>query len=182
MRSGNTDDLLLVGRVARAHGNKGQVIVNPETDFPERRFRRGQVLLVGSEQATVPRAIREVRFKQGRPILALDGIVTMNDAEALAGTGLWVEAGSVEPLPDKTFYHHDLVGCAVVDRAGSPLGTVTAIDGPMERSHLVIQGPRGEVLIPLAAEIVEVDLAARRVVVTPPAGLLELNETRGTGQ
>lgn len=176
------DDLLLVGRVARAHGNKGQVIVNPETDFPEERFRRGQVLLVGPQQATVVRAIREVRFQQGRPILALDGIVTMNDAEALAGTELWVEAGCVEPLPDNTFYHHDLVGCVVVDRAGSPVGTVTAVEGPMERSQLVVHGRRGDVLIPLAAEIVEVDLAARRVVVTPPDGLLELNETRGKGQ
>jgi 16S rRNA processing protein RimM len=100
----------------------------------------------------------------------------------LAGTGLWVEAGSVEPLPDNTFYHHDLVGCVVVDGAGSPVGTVTAVEGPMERSQLVVQGPRGDVLIPLAAEIVEVDLAARRVVVTPPDGLLELNETRGKGQ
>jgi 16S rRNA processing protein RimM len=176
------DDLLLVGRVARAHGNKGQVIVNPETDFPEQRFRPGQVLLVGSQQAVVPRGIREVRFHQGRPIIALDGIETMNDAEALAGTGLWVEAGSVEPLPDNTFYHHDLVGCVVVDGAGNPVGTVTAVEGPKERSRLVVQGPRGDVLIPLAAEIVEVDLAARRVVVTPPDGLLELNETRGKGQ
>jgi 16S rRNA processing protein RimM len=170
-------DRLLVGRVARAHGNKGQVIVNPETDFPEQRFRRGQVLLVGLEPRPVPRAIREVRFQQGRPIVALDGIETMNDAEALAGAGLWVEAGSVGPLPENTFYHHDLVGCEVVDRSGAPVGTVTAVEGPMERSQLVVQGPHGEVLIPLAAEIVEVDLTAKRVIVDPPEGLLELNET-----
>jgi 16S rRNA processing protein RimM len=172
-----TEDLLLVGRVARAHGNKGQVIVNPETDFPERRFRRGHVLLVGPEQSPVPRGIRDVRFQQGRPILTLDGIETMNDAEALAGAGLWVESGSVEPLPDNTFYRHDLVGCAVIDGSGATVGTVAAVEGPMERSQLVVQGARGEVLIPLAAGIVHVDLAAKRVVVTPPAGLLELNET-----
>jgi 16S rRNA processing protein RimM len=171
-----TQDLLLVGRVARAHGNKGQVIVNLETDFPGRRFRQGQVLLVGPEEAPVPRTVRAVRFQQGRPIIALDGVETMNDAEALAGAGLWVEAAGVEPLPDDTFYHHDLVGCAVVDRQGGAVGTVRTVEGPMERSRLVVDGARGEVLIPLAAGIVEVDLAAKRIVVTPPEGLLELNE------
>jgi 16S rRNA processing protein RimM len=172
----SNEDLLLVGRVARAHGNKGQVIVNPETDFPERRFRRGERLLVGPARAAVPRAIREVRFQQGRPIVALEGVETMNDAEALAGAELWVPESSVEPLPPNTFYRHDLAGCEVVDRAGVAIGRVKAVDGPMERSHLVVEGPRGEVLIPLAAAIVTVDVAAKRVVVDPPEGLLELNE------
>lgn len=173
-------DLLLVGRVARAHGNKGQVIVNPETDFPERRFRRGQVLLVGPEHGPVPRAIREVRFQQGRPVVALDGIETMDDAEALAGAGLWVAADTVEPLPENTFYRHDLVGCEVIDRGGGAVGTVTAVEGPMERSNLVVKGPRGEVMIPLAAGIASVDVAAKRITVTPPEGLLELNESRAS--
>jgi 16S rRNA processing protein RimM len=170
-----TRDLLLVGRVARAHGNKGQVIVNPETDFPERRFREGQVLLVGPEEGPVPRIVRAVRFQQGRPVIALDGIETMNDADALAGTGLWVEAAGVEPLPGDTFYHHDLVGCTVVDAQGAAIGTVRAVEGPMARSRLVVDSPRGEVLIPLAAGIVDVDPGAKRIVVTPPEGLLELN-------
>ena len=75
-------DLILIGRVARAHGNKGQVIVNLETDFPEERFRNGETLLVGP--AAEPRQILDVRFHQGRPIVTLDGIETMNDAEALS--------------------------------------------------------------------------------------------------
>lgn len=171
-----TEDLLLVGRVARAHGNKGQVIVNPETDFPERRFQIGQRLLVGPSDAAVPREVREVRFQQGRPIVTLEGVETMTDAEALAGAGLWVEEASVEPLPANTFYRHDLAGCEVVDPAGTAIGRVAAVEGPMERCHLVVDGPRGEVLIPLAAAFVTVDLAARRIVVEPPEGLLELNE------
>lgn len=169
-------DLLLVGRVARTHGNKGQVIVNPETDFPDRRFRRGQVLLVGPEQTAAPREILEVRFQQGRPIVALEGIETMNDAEALAGTELWVAADTLEPLPDNTFYHHDLIGCDVVERGGAVVGTVTAVEGPMDRSHLIVEGGRGEVMIPLVAEIVTVDTAAKRITIDPPEGLLALNE------
>jgi 16S rRNA processing protein RimM len=169
-------DLLLVGRVARAHGNKGQVIVNPETDFPERRFQRGSVLLVGAGQAPVAREIRDVRFQQGRPIVAFDGIETMNDAEALAGTELWIAAEGAGPLPEHTFYRHDLEGCEVVDRAGRAVGRVSRVEGPMERSHLIVGGPHGDVMIPLVAHIVSVDLAAKRITVDPPEGLLELNE------
>jgi 16S rRNA processing protein RimM len=172
-------DLLLVGRVARAHGNKGQVIVNPETDFPDERFRVGQTVLVGPEAVAEPRLIREVRFHHGRPILALDGVETMNDAEALAGTELWMRADAVTPLPRGTHYRHDLVGCEVVDVSGDAIGRVTAVEGPMDRSRLVVAGRRGEILVPLAADIcVEVDVAAKRITVKPPEGLLELNTGR----
>jgi 16S rRNA processing protein RimM len=170
------DDLLLVGRVARAHGNKGQVIVNLDTDFAGDRFKAGEVVLVGPEATA--RTIRAVRFHQGRPVIALDGIDTMNDAEALAGVELKVRADSLDPLPENTFYHHDLIGCEVHSRTGDRVGTVLAVEGTLEMSRLVVGGTAGEVLIPLVADIcVEVDVRARRIVVDPPAGLLELNES-----
>lgn len=172
------DDLLLVGRVARAHGNKGQVIVNPETDFAEQRFQPGRTLLVGP--AAQPRRIVTVRFQQGRPIVALEGIDTMNDAEALSGAELRMPAGALGPLPEGTYYHHDLIGCEVRDRQGAVIGRVIAIEGTMDRSRLVVNGRRGEVLIPLVAGIcVSVDPAGRRIVVDPPEGLLELNSGPG---
>ena len=171
------DDLLLVGRVARAHGNRGQVIVNLDTDFAEERFRVGAALHVGEGHDPPRRTIREVRFHQGRPIIALEGVETMNDAEALAGAPLRMRASELAPLPADTFYRHDLVGCEVHRVDGTRLGRVTAVDGPMERSHLVVEGVRGELLIPLAADIcVRIDPAARRIVVDPPEGLLEANE------
>lgn len=169
------DDLLVVGRVARAHGNKGQVIVNPDTDFPGERFRPGEVLLVGAEAA--PRAIRAVRFHQGRPIVALEGVETMDAAEALAGAELRIPQSAVAPLPDGVFHHHALIGCEVRDRSARPVGRVTGVEGTMETSRLVVAGARGEILIPLAADIcVAIDVAARRIVVDPPEGLLDLNE------
>jgi 16S rRNA processing protein RimM len=171
------DDWLLVGRVARAHGNRGQVIVNPETDFPDERFKAGGVLLVGSGAEPQPRRIREVRFHQGRPILALDGVETMDEAEALAGAELRVEASTLGPLPEGTFYRHDLVGCEVRDTRGHVIGRVVGVEGSMERSWLVVEGSRSEVLIPLAADIcVQVDPRAASIVVDPPPGLIELNE------
>lgn len=172
------DDLLLVGRVARAHGNRGQVIVNLETDFAEERFRVGAVLFVGGDTERRPLTITAVRFHQGRPVIALEGVQTMNEAEGLTGAGLWMEAAALAPLPEGTFYRHDLVGCEVRNSRGALIGRVTAVEGPMDRSHLVVVGASGEVLIPLVADICQaVDPASRTIVVTPPEGLLELNQT-----
>jgi 16S rRNA processing protein RimM len=168
-------DLLLVGRVARAHGNKGQVIVNPETDFPDARFAEGNTLIVEHAGTTRERRIASVRFQQGRPIVALDGIETMNDAEALAGAELKVPAEDLEPLPAGTFYRHDLVGCEVNDTAGRGIGRVTAVEGSMEQSRLVVEGRNGEVLIPMVDGIcVRVDVGSKVIVVDPPEGLLDL--------
>lgn len=169
-----TDDLILVGHVARAHGNKGQVIVNPETDFPEDRFVAGATLLVG--EPPVERTITAARFQQGRPVIALDGVTTMTEAEALAGQPLRVGEDTLPPLPDGTYYRHDLVGCEVRDTDGRLVGLVAKVEGSLERSRLVIDAPHGEVLIPLTAEIcVDVAPAERRITIAAPEGLLDLN-------
>jgi 16S rRNA processing protein RimM len=170
----NSGEPLLVGRVARAHGNRGQVIVNPETDFPGERFAAGNVLIVEHGGAAVERRITAVRFHQGRPIVSLHGIDTMNDAEALAGAELKVPASELTPLPPGTYYRHDLVGCEVRTKDGRVVGKVTDVQGPLERSLLVVAAPGGEVMIPMVAGIVlEVDAAARRILADPPDGLIE---------
>ena len=167
-----SEDLLLVGRVARPHGLRGQIVVNPESDFPDQRFKPGQVLLVGPPDRTEAREIREVRFHQGRPILALAGVETVEEAEALAGTELWVPQSTIEPLPAGTYYRHDLIGCEVRDSAGALLGRVTAIEGTLDRSYLVVDG---DVMVPLVEGIcLQVDTVARRIVVDPPEGLIDL--------
>lgn len=172
--------LVLVGRIARAHGNKGQVIVNPDTDFPDERFQVGKTLFTAPAGGTPrPLVIASVRFHQGRPILGFDGVATMNDAEALAGAELRVPESDLVALPDSTFYHHDLIGCEVKTEAGKAVGTVRAVEGPTSRSVLVVESPRGEVLIPLASEIcVSIDPKLRTIVIAPPEGLIEVNERR----
>ena len=171
------DGLLLVGRVARAHGIRGHVIVNPETDFMEDRFRTGQVVLIGPAEGPRPCEILESRIHQGRPIVRFAGIDTMNDAETLAGASLWLRERDLEPLPAGTFYRHDLVGCDVIDRHGTSVGKVTAVEGSLDRSYLVVGG---DTLIPLVGDIcVAVDIAARRVTIDPPDGLIELNRPSG---
>ncbi|HJR60250.1 MAG TPA: ribosome maturation factor RimM [Vicinamibacterales bacterium] len=172
-----TDELILVGRVARAHGNRGQVIVNPDTDFPGERFAAGTTLLVGEKAE--PKRITSVRFHQGRPVIGLEGVETIDAAETLAGAELKVAAATLAPLPAGTYYRHELVGCEVRDTGGRLIGEVAAVEGPLEMSRLVINAPHGEVLVPLVGDIcVEVDPKARRIRVAAPEGLIELNARR----
>ena len=81
-------------------------------------------------------------------------------------------------MPEGTFHHHELIGCEVRDRSDALLGRVSSVEGPMERSRLVVQGQRGEIQIPMTANIcISIDPAALRIVVDPPEGLLDLNIT-----
>jgi 16S rRNA processing protein RimM len=170
------DDTILIGRLGRAHGIRGQVIVHPDTDFSEQRFREGAELLVSHRGAVQRRRIATVRFQQGRPIVRFEGVETMTDAEQLTGAELRLPASELGPLPDGAFHHHQLIGCEVRDTTDALIGQVRAVEGPMERSRLVVESPRGEVQIPLADGIcLSIDPAARRIVVDPPEGLIELN-------
>ncbi len=137
----SADELLLIGRVARAHGNRGQVIVNPDTDFAEDRFRVGQVLLVGRPTGQPLGASRRRGFIRGARSSRSRVSRRMNDAEALAGAELWMPASAIPPLPAGTFYRHDLVGCEVRDVSDVVVGRVTDVQGPIDRSHLVVAGP-----------------------------------------
>ena len=173
-------DLLLVGIIARPHGLKGAVIVHPVTDFPDERFRAGDTLLIGSADSgdagpSVSRRILEARFQQGRAVIRFEGIESMTDAEPLAGMALRIPTSAAGPLPDGTYYRHDLVGCEVVDAGGTVIGRVRAVEGTLERSYLLVPRQGGEAMIPLVDGIcVSVDIAGRRVVVDPPEGLLDL--------
>ena len=168
-------DLILLGRIARTHGIRGAVIVNPETDFPDARFVEGGVLHLEMPGRSAPMTIESVRFHQGRPIIGFAGVDTMEAAEAIVGAELRMREADLPPLPLGTYYRHDLIGCEVTDTNGQAIGRVTSVDGPLERSRLVIAGARGETMVPMVAGIcVSVDPVAKRIVVDPPAGLLDL--------
>ncbi len=172
----NWDDGILVGVIARTHGNRGEVIVNPETDFPEERFRKGARLWTRRKDGTPSTLeVATMRLHQGRPVILFAGVGSMNDAELLAGQQLRTDDVDAELLPEGEFFHRDLIGCEVVTEGGETVGRVTAVQGNTAQSRLVVAGKRSELLIPLADAICTVDIAARRITVRPPAGLLELN-------
>jgi 16S rRNA processing protein RimM len=169
--------MALVGRIARAHGIRGQVIVNPDTDFPADRFQPGAELLIERDGRIEVLKVISARFHGARPVIGIEGVETMNDAQALSGRELRVPIDRLAALPADTFYRHDLVGCVVETRDGTRIGPVTDVEGSMTGSRLVVDGAAGEVLIPLVAAICTVvDPAARRIVIDPPAGLIEANQ------
>jgi len=171
--------MAVVGRIARPHGIRGQVVVNPETDFPHERFQTGAELFVKRSAEMETLVISTVRFHNERPIVGFKGVDDMTAASAWAGSELRVPVEQLAKLPPETFYRHDLVGCAVERTDGSPVGNVTEVEGTLAGSRLVVSTERGDVLVPLVAEICKsVDVAGKRIVIEPPVGLLEVNEQR----
>src|SRR5690242_5613871 len=133
----NWDAMAVVGHIARAHGIRGQVIVNLETDFPDERFKPGATMYTERAGALTPLTLTTVRFQNGRPVIGLEGVETMNDAEELAGLQLRVPVEQLARLPEDVFYHHDLVGCQVVTEEGRDVGTVQSVEGTFSGSRLV---------------------------------------------
>jgi 16S rRNA processing protein RimM len=152
--------LLEVGRIAKAHGIRGEVIVDPLSNRPG-RFAAGAVFVAGATELVVRRA----HLHGQRWIVAFDGVETRNQAEALRGQVL-----RAEPAPSRRgeLWVHELVGSAVFDTTGTRLGEVTALEANPASDLLVLDaGP----LIPLTFVV---ESEPGRVVVDPPAGLLEL--------
>ena len=175
----NWDEMVLVGRVARPHGLRGQVLINPETDFVEDRFRAGATFWTRSARGDEQLTVTAARVQNGRPVIGFEGFSSIEDVERLAGLDLRVPEEELQPLEPGTYYHHQLIGCAVETVAGERVGDVVRVDGGAAGSVLEVKGPRGEVLIPLAVEIcVEIDVERKRIRIAPPEGLLDVNRSR----
>jgi len=173
----NWDEMAVVGVIARPHGIRGQVIVNPATDFPEERFGAGATLFVRKEGRIQPVTVTTSRLHQGRPVIGLEGVADMNAARELAGLEFRIPVESLAALPEGSYYHHDLIGCVVVTPDGTEVGTVSSVEGDMGNTRLVVQRETGELLIPLVSDIcTAIEPSAKRIVIAPPDGLLELNE------
>jgi len=169
--------MAVVGVIARPHGIRGQVIVNPATDFPEERFGAGATLFVMKEGRIEPVTVTTFRMHQGRPVIGLEGVGDMNAARELAGVEFRIPVESLAALPEGSYYHHDLIGCVVVTLDGTAVGTVSSVEGDMGNTRLVVQRETGELLIPLVSDIcTAIEPSAKRIVIAPPDGLLELNE------
>jgi 16S rRNA processing protein RimM len=168
--------MVLVGRIARPHGLRGQVVVNPETDFVEERFRPGERLWTRTGGREAALTIASARVQNGRPVIAFEGMSRLEDVEALAGLELRVPEDTLRSLEPGRYYEHQLVGCIVETVGGIVLGPVVRVEGGPGGSRLAVDRTGEEVLIPLAVEIcVDIDVAAGRIRVEAPEGLLDLN-------
>ena len=175
--------MVLVGRIARPHGLRGHVVVYPETDFVEERFQPGGVLWTRTANGDETLTIGSARLQGRRPVIGFEGVGSLEDAARLTGLELRVPEDALRPLAKGAYYWHQLVGCVVETVSGSRVGEVARVNGGTAGSLLAIDGPRGEILIPFAAEIcVDVDVDARRIRIQAPDGLLDLNETKSSRQ
>lgn len=168
---------LVVGRVGRPHGLRGEVTIEVRTDDPAQRFAAGSALTTDPRERG-PLVISMARWHSGTLLVAFDGVHDREGAEEIRGTLLVIESADLEPLADpEEFYDHDLIGLAVFTRAGDQVGVVADVLHHGQ-DLLVVNGAGAragaEILIPFVAAIVpEIDVAAGRLIVEAPAGLLD---------
>ncbi|WPB90573.1 ribosome maturation factor RimM [Streptomyces malaysiensis] len=174
---------LVVARIGRAHGIKGEVTVEVRTDEPELRLAPGAVLATEPASAG-PLTIETGRVHSGRLLLRFDGVRDRNAAEALRNILLIAEVDPEEfPEDPEEFYDHQLIDLDVVTADGTEVGRISEISHLPYQDLLIVKRPGGdEVMIPFVSEVVpEIDLEAQRAVIDPPLGLLDEAEAEIAG-
>ena len=170
-------ELIAIGEVARAQGRRGEVIVNPLTDFPERFHELTRVFIDGPDSRPLSLAVESVRWQKGRPVLKLASVSSIGDAETLAGKELRVPESELARLPEGSFYHFEIIGARVEDIRRGFLGIASDIVKTGGTDVLVVKREDGgEILLPLCAEICRrIDRDAGIIEVEAQEGLIDLN-------
>jgi 16S rRNA processing protein RimM len=168
---------LVVGRVGRPHGLRGEVTIEVRTDDPAQRFAPGSVLATNPGERG-PLVVSSARWHSGTLLVVFDGFDDRDAAEELRNTLLEIDSAELKPLSDpEEFYDHDLIGLRVVTVAGEDVGVVADVLHHGQ-DLLVVEGAGNragaEILIPFVAALVpDVDVAGGRLTVDAPAGLLD---------
>lgn len=160
---------VVVGKIAKAHGLRGEVAVLVFSDNPE-RFVPGSLLLLEDG--------RELRVRAARPtggglLVSFHGIDDRTAAEGLRGASLVVPRSMLPPLPEGEYWPHQLEGCAVVTESGRNVGSIVdVIANPANDLWVAVDETGAEILVPAIREVVvQVDVEAKRVLVRDVAGL-----------
>jgi 16S rRNA processing protein RimM len=182
---------ILVARILRPRGNKGEVLAELLTDFPERFSNLKQIYLskAGGEPQSAPlQHFWADRNHPGMGVFHLAGCASISEAEKLRGLEVMLPFEERVALPAGKYFVTDLIGCSVfpspadgTSEAPKTLGTVSDVFFPGENLAgtpiLQVQSPKGELLVPLAEDIcTRIDVGARRIEVNLPEGLGELND------
>ena len=170
---------VVVGRIGKPHGLRGEVTVDVRSDEPERRFAPGTTLRAvppkGSHSALTSLTVESARWHQSTMLLAFREIPDRNGAEAARGVVLYADIDPTETPDDPDeYYDHQLIGLSAYDEAGTHLGEVTALVHGGAQDLLTIRTPdRRDALVPFVKALVPtVDLANRRVVIADRPGLV----------
>ncbi len=178
-------DYLVVGHVEKPHGIEGEVYVRLLTDHPEDVFRPGVILRMGASDSNTPDPDRPpLRITAVRPfrtgvLVCFGGVASRDDADTLRDLDLMQQRRELAPLEEGELWFHEVVGAQVDTVAGDEVGEVIAIFDLEPVNLIEVRRPNGRtLLIPFRAEIVtEVDREGGRIVIDPPEGLLELEDS-----
>ncbi|TFB17926.1 ribosome maturation factor RimM [Microbacterium sp. 3H14] len=167
---------LRVGRLVKAHGLKGGLKLELYTDNPEGRFVPGAGFTLQVPEASPWHGkditVREYRVMNGNPVVFFEDVDDRDAAESLVKAILWIDQ-NVDEVEDDAWFDHQLVGLDVV-RDDAVIGRVVRVEHFPAQDLLIVKAGESEVMVPFVSAIVPtVDVAAGRVVVTPPAGLFE---------
>lgn len=169
---------VIVGRIGRPHGIRGEVVVGVRTDEPDLRFAAGARLGAGRDSDQTPDAeltVAATRWHSGQLLVAFDGIADRTAAAALGGTWLSVDSAVLPPIADPDeFRDHELIGLSVRTVGGEQVGVVTDVLHHGQDLLVIKAEGADERLVPFVAPLVpEVDVAAGMLVIDPPPGLLD---------
>jgi 16S rRNA processing protein RimM len=168
---------LVVGRISRPHGVRGELAVEVRTDDPGLRLAAGAVLAT-EPAAAGPLTATSARWHSGRLLMSFAGVTDRTGADELRGVLLVVDSAELEDVADpEEFRDHQLIGLDVIGPEGEHIGEVAdVLHHGQDLLVIAGAGKRAgtEIMVPFVAELVpEVDLAAGRLVIDPPAGLLD---------
>jgi len=169
--------LIAVARIARTRGNRGEVLADLYTDFPDRFRLLNEVWLVSDSGQRQLLILENFWEHKGRQVLKFVGVDSISAAEAYVGCWVEIPADRAMPLPEGTYFDHDLVGCAVEDTRGNKIGIVTEVLRIAGNSQLVVKSTDREVLIPAVESIcVRISPEEKQILIDPPEGLLDLSK------
>ncbi len=162
-----------IGQIRKPHGLHGYLRAEALSDVPERFEGLSQVWLELSDGYREARPIDKCTIERRGLLVKFEGIDTPEAANRLCGAYIQVPFKDTAPLPEGQFYVFDLVGGQVVTENGRDVGQIRDILTMPANDVMVIDGPRGEILIPVIEEVViDIDADKRRVVIRPMPGLL----------
>ena len=170
---------VVVGRIGKPHGIRGEVTLDVRTDEPDRRFAPGTTLRAeapaGADRRPASLTVARARWHQSTLLVTFEELADRNAAEAVRGTVLHATLGPDDmPEDPDEYYDHQLVGLDVVDLDGTHLGQVKALVHGSAQDLLTVRTPDGrDTLVPFVSALVpEVDLDAGRIVVADRPGLV----------
>lgn len=167
-------DFVVIGRVGRAHGTRGEVCVEPITDFPQRFDLLREVLIKDRDGEPRRAEIESLRWKGRLALVKLADVADRTEAERLNGSLIGVRRSEVQPAGEDEYYHFDLIGCRVVDEKGDEVGVVKDVLRMPANDVLVVAGGGREMLVPTVKHVVkDVNLVGRLITIERMPGLLE---------